>query len=62
LSPLVSILPLILTEEIGCDIKNISSCDDGILYGNKFSEMLKILQELFDTNEAGVKVHDDKSG
>jgi hypothetical protein len=62
LSPLLSILPLILIEENKSSVKSISYCDDGILYGDESKDLLALLQELFDSNEVGVKVHPEKSG
>jgi len=62
LSPLLSILPLILIEEMDSEVGCISYCDDGILYGNKARDMHKILQELFYREELGIEIHKDKSG
>jgi hypothetical protein len=53
---------LILIEENKSNAKNISYCDDGLLHGESSSEIGEILQELFDTNEVGVKIHPGKSG
>jgi hypothetical protein len=60
LSPLLSILPIILLDE--SDVKSVSYCDDGIVHGEESRDLLKILQEIFDSNQAGVIVHPEKSG
>jgi hypothetical protein len=52
----------VLLDEKRETVKSVSYCDDGIMYGDDSGDFYSILQELFDTNDAGVMVHPDKSG
>jgi hypothetical protein len=62
LSPLVSVLPLVLIEELKFEIKYLTYCDDGLLFGESERQMGTLLQELFDVHESGVTIHPEKSG
>jgi hypothetical protein len=63
LSPLLSILPVLLDAELErLEIGIVSYCDDGILYGDKMNNFLELLQSLLDDKDTGVKCHLDKSG
>lgn len=61
LSPILSVLPLIFLEELGKDIKYISYCDDGILYGDSETDMESVLRKVFEINETTVEIHSGKS-
>jgi hypothetical protein len=63
LSPLLSVLPLLVTDVLETHgIKTLSYCDDGILYGNCIDDYISKLQQVFDVASTGVKVHSGKSG
>jgi hypothetical protein len=61
LSPLISIIPLIILEELGNDVKNLNYCDDGLLYCNSSSDLETVLQASLGSEESGVIVHPGKS-
>lgn len=62
ISPLLSVLPLIVLEELQTKgIEYVSFADDGALHGNTEGDYGVIMQELLDSNGVGATVHKDKS-
>lgn len=62
LSPLLSVLPLILLEDLkAVGIYYISYADDGLLYGFSQGDYGIIMQRLLDSNLVGAMIHPDKS-
>lgn len=62
ISPLLSVLPLIVLEDLWAKgIEYVSYADDGILYGDKEGDYGSIMQELLDSKGVGAKVHKEKS-
>lgn len=62
ISPLLSVLPLIVLEELQSKgIDYVSFADDGMLYGDKEGDYGAIMQELLDSKGVGAQVHKEKS-
>lgn len=62
ISPLLSVLPLIVLEELNTiGIHYVSYADDGLLHGNTEGDYGAIMQELLNSKGVGAKVHKDKS-